>query len=187
MEEFFALADKLGLTVTHSEGDHGYVITAKDHHCITFSYFVDIYSLRSDELRDRACGYCETVEALKEALIRYKMLLNALNVPDDGTVSEWVEHELEGSISRKDQHMRPMTVIVAKMLIAPKLTAELANEWMDESDSLLWIENNIFNLISGIDWSINSAKGEELAEWVEHELNRKSAVHFMDTILEGAI
>ena len=89
MEEFFALADKLGLTVTHSEGDHGYVITAKDHHCITFSYFVDIYSLRSDELRDRACGYCETVEALKEALIRYKMLLNALNVP---------EHELEGSI-----------------------------------------------------------------------------------------
>ena len=82
--------------------------------------------------------------------------------------------------------MRPMTVIVAKMLIADKLTAELANEWMDESDSLLWIENNIFNLISGIDWSINSAKGEELAEWVEHELNRKSAVHFIDTILEGA-
>ena len=64
-----------------------------------------------------------------------------------------------------------MDMSEAKKILAPKLNAQLANEWLDEDESFLWLECGLFDQ-NGIYWSINSDKGERLAEWVELELEK---------------
>ena len=55
-----------------------------------------------------------------------------------------------------------MDMSEAKRILAPKLNAHVANEWLDQDDSLLWIENTLLDT-NDIEWCINSVKGERLA------------------------
>ena len=65
-----------------------------------------------------------------------------------------------------------MTFGEIKKMIEPKLTEALANEWFDQNDSLLFIEEAIFAPNDDIKFGINDPVGEYIAEWIETRLTR---------------
>ena len=64
-----------------------------------------------------------------------------------------------------------MTLAEAKLAIIKLnlIHAGTAGEWATETDSLIWIESNIFDQ-AGIKSSINTDFGERLAFWVKDQL-----------------
>lgn len=63
-----------------------------------------------------------------------------------------------------------MTLGEAKALILPHLNATLAVEWACTTDSLLWIEYELFPLID-VQSSTCSVFGQALAEFIEDNLD----------------
>ena len=63
-----------------------------------------------------------------------------------------------------------MTYSEALALVAPFITAENAATYAQETDKMLWVEDNIMSS-AGVHASICSAFGEAVCEWIEVALD----------------